>query len=432
MKRTLLTFLTALILLSLLGCTEKPFVTTTPSSGPEKPFVTTTPSSGPENTAAGSNPGVLDINLSEPWVKQDIEYANCAAFSDEGYYYLNDDRLLSFMDTSNGISVILCQKIGCEHKKEDCEAYLSMCYVMFYTDGYIYYNKFDLSDPYGVTLHRRKADGTAEEKVATLGGEYVSKDVSVQVGEFLAAEGALYYTLYTLETVKDDVSNSVEIFERDGVLVRLDLKTGQQQELLRDRDVLIRLFGARENALLFHVFDKPPAEESTDPDYYEKMSNMYGKLKVWSATGGTVTLFEKKQKDCSWILGFHGGNVYYYDDENVFTYNLEQDQHTVVDLPYSFQLVDENYIIADAQWIDLHTGKTIDREFTGAEMAVKNRTERGCILEFRYNGELYIDEYGQTVLPRLRTILGYVSYDALTKCITAIPRIPTGIRGNLL
>ena len=407
MKKSVVFFLAALMMLSLFGCTEKTPTTST---------LSTTPTS---NTTAGSNPGgditqpgVLDVDLSEPWVKPDIEYAYCAAFSDEGYYYLKD-RMLSFMDTTNGISVVLCQKIGCEHKKEDCEAYLSMCYVMFYTDGYIYYNKLDLSDPYSVHLYRRKADGTAEEKVAQLGGEYVSKDVSVQVGEFLAADGALYYTLYTLEAIKDDGSNSVEIFERDGILVRLDLKTGKQQELLRDRDILIRLFGARGNALLFHVFDKPPAEENTAPDYYEKWSDMYGRMKVWSATGGTVTLFEKKQKDCGWILGFHGGNVYYHDDENILTYNLAQDQHTIVELPYGFQLVNENYIIADSQWIDLQTGQAVDREFAGAEMAVKNRTERGCIVEFRYNGETYLDEYGQVVTPRLRTILGYISYDSL-------------------
>ena len=154
MKKCLLFWVAVMMLLSLWGCTDKPFVTTTPPSDPEKPIATTTP------TTAGSNSGVLDIDLSEPWAKPDIEYAYCAAFSDEGYYYLGNNRVLSFMDTSNGISVILCQKIGCEHKKEDCEAYLSMCYVMFYTDGYIYYNKFDLSDPYGVTLYRRKADGT--------------------------------------------------------------------------------------------------------------------------------------------------------------------------------------------------------------------------------------------------------------------------------
>ena len=413
MKKRLVFFVAVMLLLSLFGCTEKPPVTSTPMTSTPS---TTTPST---NTTAGSNPGgdvtqpgVLDVDLSELWEKPDIEAAYCAAFSEEGYYYL-DNRVLNFMDTSNGISVVLCQKIGCEHKKEDCEAHLAMCYVMFYTDGYIYYNKFDLSDPYGVTLYRRKADGTAEEKVATLGGEYVSKDISVQIGEFLAADGSLYYTLYTLEAVKKDENDPGEILERDGILVRLDLNTGKQQELLRDRDVLIRLFGARGNALLFHVFDKPPAEEIMDPDYYEKWANMYGRLNIWSATGGTVTLFEKKQKDCSWILGFHGGNVYYYDDKNVFTYNLAQDKHTVMDLPYGFQLVSENYIITDYQWVDLQTGQTIDREFVGAEMAVKNRTERGCILEFRYNGEPCIDEYGQIVIPRLRTILGYIAYDAL-------------------
>ena len=431
-KKITAVLLVVLLLVSLAGCgdtpqpsqpltTESPGGTTAPGGTDSDPVVPTTDE---------VRPGVLDVDLTEPWVKPDLEDAYCAAFSDVGYYYKQNGFFLSFMDTENGISVILCQKVGCEHKKEDCEAYLPMSYVMFYTDGYIYYNKLVPYDASGVHLFRRKADGTGEEKVALLGGEYVSKDVSVQVGEFLAAEGALYYTLYTLEVVKENEDDPGVVVERDGILVRLDLNTGKQQELLRQRNVLIRLFGARGNALLFHALDKPSAEQIGEPDYFEKLARKHVRLQVWSASGGITTLFDKQQKDCSWFLGLQGGKVYYYDQEDVLLYDLAKNEHIVTDLPYGFQLVNQDYIIVGAEQInkfyDLRTGEYLPSDFEAASMAqqlpdnfdtasmaVKNRTDRGCILELRYNGARYVDEYGQTVIPRLRTILGYVSFDAL-------------------
>ena len=412
--------LAGVLLLSLAACSQQEVSFTTdpiPQTTGTQP--TTQPVTQPDKTPT------LYIDLTQPWSKPDVESAYCAAFSDAGYYYRRDNYFLSFLDTSNGISVTLCQKAGCTHSadgREECEAALPGTVFMFYDNGYIYYNKLDLSDPYSVHLYRRREDGTAEEKVAVLGEGYFASDNSIYVGELLVADGILYYTLLTQEILRENEEDIGTIVPRDGI--RMNLRTGQQQELLRQRDVQLRLLGARSDALLFYAQDLPTGEQMLDGTYNDVLPRKTGRLKVWQREDNSlVTLFEKKEKDCNWILGMQNGKVYYYTQESAWTYDLAADVHTQEDLPHGFQLVSDDYIFVGSEpgdfyniysrLMDLQTGQYLSGDFDNVETAVKNRTDRGVVLEIRYHGEPYVNDLYQTVIPRLKTILAYVDYNAL-------------------
>lgn len=413
--------LAGVLLLSLAACSQQEIMTTTdPISQTTGTQPTTQPTTQPDKTPT------LYIDLTQPWSKPDVESAYCAAFSDAGYYYRRDNYFLSFLDTSNGVSVTLCQKAGCTHSaegREECEAALPGTNLMFYDNGYIYYNKLDGASE-AVHLFRRREDGTAEEKVAMLGEGYFASDNSIYVGELLATDGILYYTLFTQEILRENEEDIGTIVPRDGILIRMDLRTGQQQELLRQRDVQLRLLGARSDALLFYAQDLPTGEQMLDGTYNDVLPRKTGRLKVWQREDNSlVTLFEKKEKDCNWILGMQNGKVYYYDQESAWTYDLAKNVHTKEMLPYGFQLVSGDYILVGSEpgdfyniysrLMNLQTGQYLSGDFDNVETYVKNRTDRGVVLEIRYHGEPYVNDLYQTVIPRLKTVLAYVDYDAL-------------------
>ena len=414
MKNQIRVFIILLaVLLFISGCVQSPPSTSSMTGNSD----TSVPTVGTTDAPA------VNIDLTADWKTPDVETAACAAFSDEGYYYFNNGYL-HFLDTQNGISVILCHRAGCKHDDYECEASLGAS-MMFYHDGYLYYNDYVQEDPYSIHLFRRKADGTAEEKVTVLGQEYISQNTSLVIGEYIVADGFLYFTTYIQESIKME-DGSFLVMERDGILLRLDLKTGKQTEILRKRDTLIRLFGARKDALLFYTQDRIPAEENLELDYYEKMLNKPARLQVWSESAGDcVTLFEKPNKECKWILGLQRGKVYYTDDVKYYAYELATEIHAELDWTEYYMLVNENYlldldgntpeeeVIKYTKFIDIRTGQYVPSDYDDAVPKVLNVTDRGCVLQITYLDEPIKVSEGSYITPRLRQIVAYVAFDSL-------------------
>ena len=103
MKSVLCVLLAAMLMLSLTACVRNPDATTVPQS----PTTTVPP--------VTSTPEGLKVDLDKNWT---IGIASSGPFSEVGYYYFSD-YFLSFMDTENGTSVILCSKAGCQHDKAE-------------------------------------------------------------------------------------------------------------------------------------------------------------------------------------------------------------------------------------------------------------------------------------------------------------------------
>ena len=126
MKKVFCVLLAAMLILSLAACVKQPDRTTGNGTS-----TTTVP-------AATNAPEGVKVDLNDGWT---VGFASSSPFSEVGYYYLSDS-FLYFMDTENGISVILCSKAGCKHDKAEdweeifaCEAYINTDNSLYFSDG---------------------------------------------------------------------------------------------------------------------------------------------------------------------------------------------------------------------------------------------------------------------------------------------------------
>lgn len=419
LKQLFAILLVLVMALSATACGQHPVVTT--PTGEDS-------STGGNSVDATTKPIVLDIDLTQPWraqTKMNLNTVQYGAFSDVGYYYTAGGGRLYFMDTTNGISVLLCHNAGCKHEDADCEAYIPGCMIMFCGSGHIYYNKHVPYDRSGIHLFRRNPDGTAEEKIATLGEEYAGEDISINVSEFIACENAAYFTAYVSETIKHE-DGSLEVQDRDMILARLDLKTGKQQELGWFADTQLRLIGCRDDALLYYTLQLPSNDDIFSDDYAQQMQRMPARLLVWSASaGGSVPLLDKPFKEFSYLKGLHDGKLLYSKEgiHETWGYDLGTGEDAVYDLEPGSVLVNENYIEDSSEedeykqvyskLLDLRTGKHIVSKYDDADISVRNVTDRGMIIEINYKGIPCLNELGQLTTPSLRDILAYVSFDAI-------------------
>ena len=427
LKQLLAILLALMMVLSVTACRQDPDVTTAPG-GDDSIGGDTAPTTSGDSVSATTEPIVLDIDLTQPWraqTKMNLNAQQYGAFSDVGYYYTAGGGRLYFMDTINGISVILCHNAGCKHEDADCEAYIPGCMIMFYGNGHIYYNKHVPYDRSGIHLFRRNPYGTAEEKIGTLGQEYADEDISIYVGEFIACENAAYFTAYISQAIKHE-DGSIEMRSRDMILVRLDLKTGKQEELGWFADTQLRLIGCRDDALLYYTLQLPSAEDIFSEDYAQQMQSVPARLRVWSGSaGGSVTLLDKPLKEFSFLKGLHDGKLLYSKEgiHETWAYDLGTGEDAVYDLEPSSVLVNENYIEDSSEvdeykqvyskLLDLRTGKHIVSEYDDADISVRNVTDRGMIIEINYEGIPCLNDLGQLTTPRLRDIFAYVSFDAI-------------------
>ena len=158
----------------------------------------------------------------------------------------------------------------------------------------------------------------------------------------------------------------------------------------------------------------------------ERIEKLPARLLVWSASAdGCVTLFEKPNRECKWIVGLQGSKLYYTDDVKYYTYDLATEIHTELAWTEYYELVNENYLFDSdgdtpedevlnyAKFIDLRTGEFVPSAYDDADMRIVNRTDRGCVIEINYYGEPIPMGSGSHTIPRLRQIVAYVAFDAL-------------------
>ena len=379
MKSVLCILLAAMLMLSLAACVKQPDGTT----GNGAPTTTV-----PVGTGA---PEGVKVDLNDGWT---VEFANSSSFSEVGYYYVYDS-FLYFMDTENGISVILCSKAGCKHNEyEDlkaqaaCEANVGFCNIFFYHDGYLYYSKYDRDNPNAMDLYRRNADGTGEVKLATLGEGYFTQTAEVVPGECIVADGMMYYTAAINELTQPEPNNFV-VQQTGLLLMRLDLATGKEKEILRLKDAYIYLQAARKDALIFQRLDSLPYEEMVGP-LGDKMDNMPTRLQIWTESSGTATtIFEKTDEQCT-MRGIYGGKFYYSGRNEYagrYTYDFATGEHATVNLPENAGIINENYwYVYDFEAFkttiyDFRTGKPVSGDFADWRINFREVGKKGGIVE---------------------------------------------------
>ena len=229
MKKRKSLFVLLLLLTSLLTACSKPPMETAPGTKPVTTAPTLSQVDPKEENFRGDVMGEWSV----------VPRYGYGAFSDLGYYYVTHEGFLYFLDISNGISVRLCSNVNCRHEKEtnfelyyECEAFIGgdeVLVPMFFANDRLYYITLDYL---GTHLYSRNAVGLEVRKEATLCKEYMTKERTVTVYEYLQVNGKLYYTAEISTMVWNDAMQTdvltVEAYE----IRQLDLSSGEDRALL--------------------------------------------------------------------------------------------------------------------------------------------------------------------------------------------------------
>lgn len=375
MKGILSVMLAVILMLLLVACVQEPNATT---------ISTTVP------VGNGTTEG-MKIDLNDGWT---IGFANCGPLSEDGYYYI-DDNFLYFMDIENGNAVILCSKTACKHDKETdekklyaCEAFFPVCTILFYSDGYIYYDKYEEENPNAIHLYRRNADGTEEKKVATLCEAFFSQTTSVEISAYIAADGMLYYSASIYELVQTEPGAFVDT-RTEVLLMRLDLTNGKEQEILRLKNAYIYPLAARKDALIYHRLDALSQDEMLNLDF-EKLDAMPALMQIWTESSGTATtIFEKTDEQCT-MQGIFGSKFYYSgrnEYAGVYAYDFATGEHITTNLPENAGMINENYwSVYDHEEFkttiyDFRTGEPVSGDFADWRINFRKVGKKGGIVE---------------------------------------------------
>lgn len=290
-----------------------------------------------QNPTVGLTAENIDLPA-EGWCLPEASVTHPGTFGVGGYY--NEiDSVLTFTDLSNGTNVVLCSKPGCLHydepdaKKLNCDAYIGIMSCCYYQEDKIFYVAYQQgSDDNGLWLIQRKADGTGEEKIGRLASEYITKDTSISVTQFVFAGSMLYYRADIIKHVQTDGITTQK--NSEWLLMRMDLNSGED-ELLEEYKLTEAplLLGAQGDMLLYYTIPVLTEEEqATNPNL---MLEKPTKLKVWTdSIEQSVTLFSYEYKVFGGGGYLIGGKYYYryYDnreagESHYKTYDLVTRQH---------------------------------------------------------------------------------------------------------
>lgn len=140
--------------------------------------------------------------------KSQVSEKSRSAYSENGYYYLMNG-ILWFYDINNNIATVVCSNANCEHKDENCNAYLmdehnydpldlagvtvkGLGNQLWYIDGYIYIIERDESGDYLVQYDQAFFNRKKICKITEDGEVLGMPSVNVE-GTMAIYDGYLYY-----------------------------------------------------------------------------------------------------------------------------------------------------------------------------------------------------------------------------------------------
>ena len=316
--------------------------------------------------------------VSSEWVG--VEETRQGAISDTGYYYLNNQNLLYYVDFQNGINVCLCNKAGCPHgtttvpeELSECEALLPTAFgwisTMFCWNQYIYYMKLD---QYGRSLYRRNADGTGEAKVAILCEKYMEEDSEIEVDVYCFTVAGNY--VYYYAAIKAVIQTEEGVFTNQNkltALLRLDLRTGKEEILTEcyESNKGLRLVAVRNDSAIYSLASFPDADYSA-----ENYNTLYAQCPVqilqWNAESGeSNVLLEKTRAEIGDAICYMGGSFYCYPGNDQYSIDLETGELTQVVANGSLRIINADIGIGHSdetgrfQVKNLKTGKLLPNAY---------------------------------------------------------------------
>ena len=340
---------------------------------------------------AGCHQPTTDMPLPDEWVV--LPQADEGAFSEHGYYYTTPQGVLYFLDLTNGGNVALCSRVGCKHEletypEEDCEAYLDILPMsslpLFYENEKIYYVA---SDYYGQQLYSRNADGTAKTHIATLGKEYYAQQKSIEIYEYLVVGGMLYYTAEVRGEVQDDLSDYTQIVREFDVLGRVDLRTGKDEQLLKDANNVLQLEAVGGNAV---IYLSTAQADYDDPDYMEKLVSTRIMLNL--DTGTSVDLMEKPHSQIGHLIQIENDQMYVLANDAITAHDIKtgESKETVCKVSEWFKVINAKYAYCHdsdqklSQIYDIENKTFLPGGIVGMRLRLLNVGKDGFVVQRSY------------------------------------------------
>lgn len=244
--------------------------------------------------AAGCSPKGEQPKIDQEDVTRETTWNNIPNYvvegtsSEDGYYYFQDGQYLSFMDTATQKSVVLCNKVGCNHDDGQCYAYVDMMNPFVFLVGDSLYTVEGHNSRYG--LIRRGLDGSNREVVLNLLQDKVNGENSVEVGEFKASG----HTLYFVGTVTKMSENGGTV--RDNAIYMVDLLDYEEQEICPLGENFCEIIAANEEQIIYDEWISAEAtatmEEYESGKYQSKeyLSSNQMQIKLWDRESNTTKL----------------------------------------------------------------------------------------------------------------------------------------------
>ena len=404
-------FFVLTLCLSLFACRESPAVTTAGTNPPEN------------TTASGTQADTVDIETLRTgnWNTciKGVDW-NYFIYAEGGFYYQNNG-FLHFFDPNSRIDVTLCQKAGCPHEKGDprkdwkyCEASINMNAILCYEGGYLYYDKED----HGQHLYRRDPDGTAETYIATLWKDHAGQFHDIQVQNYLLSDGFLYYTI-SVSGGELDTEGTLVVEELYQALLRMDLATGKEEELLRVTGTNLGLIAAKKDAVLYTTMEyKHISEVPNGQDRLEAMFNTPKHVLLWTEEANTSQeILCKLYREFPGADSFEYGKVTVRSLDTYYTYDLITGEYQLLPLSEGTKLNGQYRLRSDGSAIyDVQTGEDLPNEFVEkcpaefvkVDFRCVTTSDNGIIMERQY----YADD-GSQWLQIAKSYTFYVSFDSL-------------------
>ena len=404
-------FFVLTLCLSLFACGEIPAVTTAGTNPPEN------------TTVSGTQADTVDIETLRTgnWNTciKGVDW-NHFIYAEGGFYYQNNG-FLHFFDPNSRIDVTLCQKAGCPHEKGDprkdwkyCEASINMNAILCYEGGYLYYDKED----HGQHLYRRDPDGTAETYIATLWKDHAGHFHDIQVQNYLLSDGFLYYTI-SVSGGELDTEGTLVVEELYQALLRMDLATGKEEELLRVTDTNLGLIAAKKDAVLYTTMEyKHISAVPNGQDRLEAMFNTPKHVLLWTEEANTSQeILCKLYREFPGADSFEYGKVTVRSLDTDYTYDLITGEYQLLPLPEGTKLNGQYRLRSDGSAIyDVQTGEDLPNEFVEkcpaefvkVDFRCVTTSDNGIIMERQY----YADD-GSQWLQIAKSYTFYVSFDSL-------------------
>ena len=164
-----------------------------------------------------------------------IYVGNLGEFSSEdGFYYLDNERFLHFYDYKMKKNTVVCSKPNCMHQawEEDtpeeqrCDAYAFYCQSLFMYGGKLYL-VWSVPGSGKTSLVESAPDRSSQRVVAQIDSDYL--------GFFAVKDGSMYFCTLISEMKKDESGMPVQTGQSRTSFNRLNLQTGRV-ELLREME----------------------------------------------------------------------------------------------------------------------------------------------------------------------------------------------------